>query len=50
MTQLNPIHIRYGVMNKLKRTVLGGIAFLAERVGFEPTVPDGTTVFKTVPL
>ena len=23
---------------------------MAERVGFEPTVPFGTTVFKTVPL
>ncbi len=27
-----------------------GIQFLAENVGFEPTVPCGTTVFKTAAI
>ena len=29
---------------------LGALAILAEAVGFEPTVPFGTTVFKTASL
>ena len=44
------VRIPFHYFNQKKKHTLRCASFLAERVGFEPTDPCESTVFKTVPL